>query len=156
MGKSDRWHNVGGSISANRKLVLPRGTERPGNFLHTSNVGWFMSSPITPPPPQMYSSPETAVAEPSGPGLSEPQRLVNTFIAPSKTFADIRRNASWWVPLLLISIFSIAFFVTIDKKVGFDQVARTMLENNKAIQQLDPVQQQQAYSRTAIGFKVDE
>jgi len=104
----------------------------------------------------MYSSPEPTVAEPIGPGLSEPQRLINTFIAPSKTFADIRRNASWWVPLLLISIFSIGFFVMVDKKVGFDQVAHNMLENNKAIQQLDPAQQQQAYSRTAVGLKVGE
>lgn len=119
-----------------------------------------MSSPTgpTPPPPPMYTDPlPPAPAEPvSGPGLSEPQRLVNTFIAPSKTFTDIRRNASWWVPLLVISIFSIAFFVMIDKKVGFDQVARTMLSSNKAIQQLDPAQQEQAYARTAIGLKVGE
>lgn len=44
----------------------------------------------------------------------------------------------------------------IDKKVGFEQVARTMLANNKAIQQLDPAQQEQAYARTAIGLKVGE
>jgi hypothetical protein len=118
-----------------------------------------MSSPTgpTPPPPPIYpvaSSP--AAPEPAGPGLSEPQRLVNTFFAPSKTFTDIRRNASWWVPLLLISIFSIAFFVMIDKKVGFEQVARTMMANNKAIQQLDPAQQEQAISRTAVGLKVGE
>ncbi|MFL6389609.1 MAG: YIP1 family protein [Terriglobales bacterium] len=118
-----------------------------------------MSSPTgpTPPPPPMYpvaSSP--AAPEPGGPGLSEPQRLVNTFIAPSKTFTDIRRNASWWVPLLLISVFSISFFVMVDKKVGFEQVGRTMLANNKAIQQLDPAQQEQAYARTAIGLKVGE
>jgi len=105
----------------------------------------------------MYAAPVPPTApEPTGPGLSEPQRLVNTFFAPSKTFADIRRNASWWVPFLLISIFSISFFVMIDKKVGFDQVARTMLANNKAIQQLDTAQQEQAYSRTAIGLKVGE
>jgi hypothetical protein len=94
--------------------------------------------------------------EPVGPGLSEPQRLMNTFFAPSKTFTDIRRNASWWVPFLLISVFSISFFVMIDKKVGFEQVARTMLANNKTIQQLDPAQQEQAYARTAIGLKVGE
>jgi len=118
-----------------------------------------MSSPTgpTPPPPPMYPVASSPVSpEPAGPGLSEPQRLVNTFIAPSKTFTDIRRNASWWVPLLLISIFSVAFFVMIDKKVGFDQVARTMLASNKAIQQLDPAQQEQAYARTAIGLKVGE
>jgi hypothetical protein len=118
-----------------------------------------MSSPTgpTPPPPPMYSAPVPSTApEPAGPGLSEPQRLVNTFVAPSKTFTDIRRNASWWVPLLLISIFSVAFFVMIDKKVGFDQVARNMLENSKTIQQLDPSQQQLAYSRTAVGLKIGE
>jgi hypothetical protein len=105
----------------------------------------------------MYPVATSPVApEPTGPGLSEPQRLVNTFIAPSKTFTDIRRNASWWVPLLLISIFSISFFVMIDKKVGFEQVARSMLANNKAIQQLAPAQQEQAYARTAIGLKVGE
>jgi len=118
-----------------------------------------MSSPIgpTPPPPPMYtvaSSPNAP--EPTGSGLSEPLRLINTFFAPQKTFTDIRRNASWWVPLLLISIFSISFFVMIDKKVGFEQVARTMLANNKAIQQLGPAQQEQAIARTAIGLKVGE
>jgi hypothetical protein len=116
-----------------------------------------MSSPSGPTPPPMYpvaSSP--IVPEPTGPGLSEPQRLVNTFFAPSKTFTDIRRNASWWVPFLLVSIFSISFFVMVDKKVGFDQVARTMFANSKAIQQLDPAQQEQAYSRTITGFKAGE
>src|SRR6476646_5953484 len=117
-----------------------------------------MSSPTGPtPPPPMYPVASSPVSPaPTGPGLSEPQRLVNTFVAPSKTSTDIRRNASWWVPLLLISIFSVAFFVMIDKKVGFDQIARTMLENNKTIQQLDPAQQQLAYSRTAIGLKIGE
>jgi hypothetical protein len=105
----------------------------------------------------MYPVASSPIApEPTGPGLSEPQRLINTFIAPSKTFADVRRNSSWWVPLLLISVFSISFFVMVDKKVGFDQVARTMLANNKAIQQLDPAQQEQAYARTAVGLKFGE
>jgi hypothetical protein len=105
----------------------------------------------------MYAAPVQPTApEPIGPGLSEPQRLANTFFAPSKTFTDIRRNASWWVPFLLISIFSISFFVMVDKKVGFEQVARTMLSNNKTIQQLEPAQQEQAYARTAVGLKVGE
>jgi hypothetical protein len=44
----------------------------------------------------------------------------------------------------------------VDKKVGFDQVARTMMANSKAIQQLEPAQQEQAIARTAIGLKVGE
>lgn len=39
-------------------------------------------------------------------GLSEPQRLINVFIAPQSTFADLRRKASWWVPFVLSCIFA--------------------------------------------------
>ena len=58
------------------------------------------------------------------PPLSEGARVVNTFFAPSKTFTDIRRNASWWVPWLVLSLVSIAFAFTVQKKVGFDQVVQ--------------------------------
>ena len=35
------------------------------------------------------------------PGLSQWQRVTNTFTAPSKTFEDIKRgNKSWWMPFL--------------------------------------------------------
>jgi Yip1 domain len=117
-----------------------------------------MSSPTgpTPPPPPLYPPATPAVTETAGPGLSEPQRLANTFFAPQKTFLDIRRNASWWVPFLLISVLAITFYVMVDKKVGFDQVAHSMLANNKGIQQLEPAQQAQAFSRTAFGLKVAE
>jgi len=40
-------------------------------------------------PPVSALAPETVP-------LSEGARIVNTFIAPSKTFTDLRRNASWW------------------------------------------------------------
>ena len=116
-----------------------------------------MSSPTGPTPQPMYAAPvQPTASEPGGPGLSEPQRLANTFFAPGKTFTDIRRNASWWVPFLLISIFSVSFLMMVDKKVGFDQVARSMLANSKAIQMLDPAQQEQALARTAVGLKVGE
>lgn len=97
-----------------------------------------MSSP-TPPPPT--SAPAPISPEPQQPGLSEPARLVNTFVSPSKTFLDIRRNASWWVPWLLISIFSIGFWITVDKKVGMDQVVHNMMANNKQFDQQTPEQQ---------------
>ncbi|HZW81151.1 MAG TPA: hypothetical protein VFF50_11830 [Candidatus Deferrimicrobiaceae bacterium] len=52
--------------------------------------------------------------------LSEGARIVNTFIAPSKTFGDLRRNASWWGPWLLISIVSLLFVYSMDRQIGFD------------------------------------
>ncbi len=42
--------------------------------------------------------------------LSEPARILNTFIAPSKTFTDLQRKSSWWAPWLLISIVSICLY----------------------------------------------
>jgi Yip1 domain len=103
----------------------------------------------TPPPPTPYAAPQ----EPVQPVLSEPARIINAFIAPSKTFADIRRNASWWVPLLLVAIVSIAFFILIDKKVGFDEVARHMMESNSQVQKMPPEQQQRVVGFTAATLK---
>ena len=55
--------------------------------------------------------------------LSEPARIFNTYIAPAKTFIDIRRNASWWAPWLLISFVSLVFIAVIGRQIGFEQIA---------------------------------
>lgn len=57
--------------------------------------------------------------------LSQPARILDVFIAPSKTFADLNRSTSWWMAWLLIAISSIAFVYTADAKVGFEK----MMEN---------------------------
>ena len=59
--------------------------------------------------------------------LSEIQRVVNTFVAPSKTFTDLRRSASWWLPWLLGAIVNLCFIYTVDQKVGFRQVVDNQL-----------------------------
>lgn len=70
-----------------------------------------------------------AVVPPQEPAaLSEGQRLVNTFFAPSKAFTDLRRNASWWAPFLLIVIVSLLFMYVVDQKVGFRKVADNQLQ----------------------------
>ena len=92
----------------------------------------------TPTSPMATVDPNAEVAQP---GLSEPARIINTFSAPSKTFLDIQRNASWWVPWLLISILAIAYWAMVDKKVGFDQIAQQYVANNKQIQAQPPAQQ---------------
>ena len=68
------------------------------------------------------------------PPLSEVERVVDTYVAPSKTFTDLRRSASWWVPWILLSIASVALFVVADKKLGMEKV----VENQMA---LSPKQQ---------------
>ena len=72
------------------------------------------------------------------PGLSEAERVIDTFIAPSKTFADILRSASWWLPLALLAIVSVATTLVVDRQVGFDRVAENQIHlNSKQADQFD-------------------
>lgn len=107
-------------------------------------------SPLPPVSPNAASSP---VAPP----MSEGARIVNTFIAPSKTFTDLRRSASWWGPWIVISIFSLIFIYSIGKQVGFEQVSKNQIEHSKRADQFDklsPDQQakQLQFSTKIIGF----
>jgi hypothetical protein len=59
--------------------------------------------------------------------LSEVQRVIDTFIAPSKTFTDLRRSAAWWLPFLIGAIINIGFIYVVDLKVGFNKVMENQL-----------------------------
>jgi hypothetical protein len=50
-------------------------------------------------------------------GLSQVERVVDTFIAPTKTFTDILRSTSWWLPFLLAVVVSLGVTYAIDKQV---------------------------------------
>ncbi len=69
------------------------------------------------------------------PLLSQPERILNTFFEPTKTFTDLNRGTSWWMAFVLVSIFSIAFVTTVDMKIGFDQVMQNNLKLASAKQQ---------------------
>src|ERR1700732_1862482 len=87
------------------------------------------ASPL-PPAFESLPSPEPAP-------LSEGARLVNTFIAPSKTFTDLRRNASWWGPWLVISTFGLLFIDSMDRQIGFDQISRNEIAHSARADQFD-------------------
>jgi Yip1 domain len=72
------------------------------------------------------SSATAAVPSESRP-LSEVERVVDTFVAPTKTFTDIRRSASWWLPWLLGAIVGIGLVYVVDKKVGMEKVSENRL-----------------------------
>lgn len=76
------------------------------------------AQPIPPPP--------TPVPTPEPTGLSQSARVVDTFIAPKKTFLDIRRSAQWWLPFLLIVLASWALAYVALQKMG----AQKLLEND--------------------------
>jgi hypothetical protein len=85
------------------------------------------------PLPPQYSSPPAPEPSP----LSEGARLIDIFIAPSKTFTDLRRNASWWGPWLLISIFSLLFVYSMDRQIGFEQISKNEIAHSPRADQFD-------------------
>ncbi len=74
------------------------------------------------------------VAEGPG-GLSEIERVVDTFIAPTATFQDILRNASWWMPFLLLLVSSLGTAVVVDRQVGFSQVYQNQVSMSPKAQE---------------------
>lgn len=102
------------------------------------------------------SSASSAIPVPNQePGLSEPQRIINTFISPSSTFADLRRNASWWVPFVLSSIFAYALVFTVDKQVGFERVTENQIKlNPKASERMDSLPPDQRARQMNISVTV--
>ncbi len=103
-----------------------------------------------------------AVVPPQEPSrLSEGQRLLDTFIAPGKTFTDLRRNANWWAPFLISAIVSLMFVYVVDQKVGFRKVAENQLQTqpkqaerieNLPADQREKAMQQQVSLTKGISF----
>jgi len=92
------------------------------------------------------------------PRLSEPERIVNVFFAPSKTFADIRRNASWWAPFVIGCLLSYMLTFAVSSKVGWHQAAENTLKlrpkQYEKIEALSPEQQAATMGRVATTMKI--
>ncbi len=86
--------------------------------------------------------------------MSEGARIINTFIAPSKTFTDLRRNASWWGPWILIAIFSLVFIYAIGKQVGFEQVSKNQVAHSSRADQFDKLPADQQAKQLQISSKI--
>src|SRR5580704_5441477 len=88
------------------------------------------------------------------PALSQGARIINTFIAPSKTFTDLRRSASWWAPWILVSIFSIVFVYAMGKQVGFDQISKNQVEHSSRAAQFDKLPADQQAKQIQLSSKI--
>jgi len=103
------------------------------------------AAPVTPASPNPV---------PATPPLSEGARIVNTFIAPSKTFTDLRRSAAWWGPWIVISIVSIVFIYAIGKQVGFEQVGKNQVEHSKRAEAFDKLPADQQAQQLRVSAKI--
>jgi len=108
-----------------------------------------MSTPAMPVP--------TPSAERSS-ALSEGERLSNVCVAPSKTFTDLKRKASWVIPWLLLAVVSYAFLGAVAQKVGLRQATENQMRLNTKAQermaQMPAEQRERAMEMSAMVTKV--
>lgn len=92
-----------------------------------------------------------------GKPLSQVERVVDTFIAPSKTFTDLLRSTNWLLPFLLYFVVSAGFAFAVDKKIGFDSVAEQAVQQSQMAQDqmanLTPAVRAQQMKMRAVGTK---
>jgi len=102
-------------------------------------------------------STSSALAQ-TAPGLSEVERVVDTFIAPSKTFADILRSASCWLPILLLILSTVTTGFIIDRQVGFERVYENQMQLSpkqaERMDQIPPEQKPAIVARTIASYKI--
>lgn len=104
------------------------------------------------PLPPVSPSPSTT---PAAPPMSQGARILNTFIAPKKTFADLRRSAAWWAPFLLMVICSMAMVYTAGQKIGFRRIMENQMQAQpKAQARLENLPADQRERQMEQGAKV--
>src|SRR3984893_230336 len=67
-------------------------------------------------------------------GLSQVERVVDTFVAPTKTFEDIRRNASWWMPWLLSAVLAVLFSFVVLSKIGLPALVDGVVHQSASLE----------------------
>ena len=77
---------------------------------------------------------EAALAVEGG-TLSQTERLVDTVVAPTKTFTDLLRNASWWLPFLFVILCGYILTAAIQGKVGWSQLVDNEIRANPKLEQ---------------------
>jgi hypothetical protein len=94
----------------------------------------------------------------AAPGLTEWQRVTNTFTAPSKTFDDIRRgNKSWWMPFVIVAVVGYILFAAVSFKIGMQTVVDNQIRlDPKAEERLAQATPEQRETQMKISMNITE
>jgi len=100
---------------------------------------------------------EELVPAEGGAQVSQGMRVVDAFVAPSKTFTDILRSANCWLPIVLIIVIFAGWAYSIDKKVSFEAATETQISKSPsqadALQQMPPDQRATQMRMRTIGTR---
>ncbi|MGD0443219.1 MAG: YIP1 family protein [Edaphobacter sp.] len=98
---------------------------------------------------------DVAAGQASGQGLSQVERVVDTFIAPSKTFKDILRSTSWWLPFLLMLLVTLASTAVVEKQVGWERVSENQIHQSpKAEERMASLTPEQRASQLRLSANI--
>lgn len=93
-----------------------------------------------------------ATDAPASPALSQVERVVNTFIEPSRTFQDIKRSRSWWLPFIILAVLGYIFSWSAVQHVGWNALTTNVLmsqpRNAERLEKATPAQAAQMISIT--------
>lgn len=87
-------------------------------------------------------------------GLSQIERVVDVFVAPSKTFKDILRSTAWWMPLLLLSVLSLCSVAVMQQQVGFERAYENQLNTPAAQERMSQVTPEQKAQQMKVGVMI--
>lgn len=102
-------------------------------------------------PPESGPPPLSKEGPPLPEKLNELERLTGIFISPKKAFADIVRRPRWWIPVVLIGIFSTVYISAYSQRVGWDRIVRQGIEQSPRSENMSAQQREQA---VAVGSTV--
>lgn len=89
-------------------------------------------------------------------GLSQVQRVACIFTSPSKTFEDIKKgNRSWWMPLIIYTVFAYLLFAVVYTRIGIQQVVDNQIhlspKSEERLAQASP-EQRETSNKFSVGF----
>ena len=91
---------------------------------------------------------------PEEPSMSEVARITGVFSSPSVAFRDIAKRPRWWIPVILLSILAVISSLAYDKRIGYEQGARRILEASPQMLDMPPAQRERSVAIIATVMKV--
>jgi Yip1 domain len=79
----------------------------------------------------------------SQPAISPVGRVVGAFFSPKATFEDIVRKPSWVLPVVLLTLFSIAVSFAINQRINWREFMTQQIEKSPQAANMSPEQKEQ-------------